>query len=55
MSPKKKAEDIDYFAVHLILNAFGDGDNTGARKLKVRFQISLLDPDMRPGKQAGKL
>ncbi|OXA43363.1 Speckle-type POZ protein B [Folsomia candida] len=33
MSPKKKSEDLEYFAV--------------------RFQISLLDSDGRPGKQAG--
>lgn len=54
MNPKKKFEETEYFAVHLILNGFGDGDNSNTRKLKVRFQISLLDSDERPGKQAGK-
>jgi len=54
MSPKKKADELEYFAVHLILTGFGDGDNSNTRKLKVRFQISLLDVDGRPGKQAGK-
>jgi len=53
MNPRKKLEEVEYFAVHLILNGFGDGDNQNTRKLKVRFQISLLDPDGRPLKQAG--
>jgi len=53
MSPKKKFEDQEYFAVHLILTSFGDSDNSSTRKLKVRFQISILDSDGRPGKQAG--
>jgi hypothetical protein len=55
MSPKKKSEEQEFFAVHLILQGFGDGDNSNTRKLKVRFQISLLDTDGRPGKQAGKI
>lgn len=55
MCPKKKIEEVEYFAVHLILNGFGDGDSVSGRKLKVRFQISLLDPDGRPLKQAGNL
>jgi hypothetical protein len=52
MNPRKKMEDLEYFAVHLILTGFGDADCT-SRRLKVRFQISLLDIDGRPGKQAG--
>jgi len=53
MCPKKKSEELEYFSVHLILTAFGDGDTSQNRKIKVRFQISILDADGRPGKQAG--
>ena len=53
MSPRKKVDDTDYFSVHLILFAFGDGDPSSSRKVKVRFQISLVDPDGKSGKQAG--
>jgi hypothetical protein len=53
MSPKKKFEDQEYLAVHLILTGFGDSDNSNTRKLKVRFQIAILDTEWRPGKQAG--
>jgi hypothetical protein len=56
MNPKKKMDDQEFFAVHLILNGFGDSETPGGgntRRLKVRFQISLLDSEGRPGKQAG--
>jgi len=56
MNPKKKVDDTEFFAVHLILNGFGDGEpgTSSNRKLKVRFQISLLCPEGRPLKQAGE-
>lgn len=54
MCPKKKSDEQEYFSVHLILTGFGDGDSSQNRKIKVRFQISILDADGRPGKQAGK-
>lgn len=54
MCPKKKSDDLEYFSVHLILTQFGDGDASQNRKIKVRFQISILDADGRPGKQAGE-
>lgn len=54
MCPKKKSEEQEYFSVHLILTGFGDGDASQNRKIKVRFQISILDADGRPGKQAGE-
>ena len=53
MNPKKKVDDTEFFAVHLILNGFGDSEQSTNRKLKVRFQISLLCPEGRPLKQAG--
>jgi len=53
MCPKKKSEEQEYFSVHLILTGFGDSDTSPSRKIKVRFQISILDADGRPGKQAG--
>jgi speckle-type POZ protein len=53
MSPRKKVDETEYFSVHLILYSFGDGDMSGSRKVKVRFQISLVDPDGKSNKQAG--
>jgi len=53
MNPRKKSDELDFFSVHLILTGFGEGENSSNRKIKVRFQISLLDSDGRPGKQAG--
>jgi len=54
MNPKKKVDDLEYFGVYLILNGFGDHKPEKNRRLKVRFQISLLCPEGRPLKQAGK-
>jgi len=58
MCPKKKSEEKDYLTIHLILTELGKtlaGDDSSTTTIKTRFQISILDADGKPGKQAGGL
>ncbi|CAL8114532.1 unnamed protein product [Orchesella dallaii] len=41
--------DQYYFALHLTLVAFGDGDDSPTRKIRARFQFNLLGPDVESG------
>lgn len=51
--PQKEYQQLDYFSAYLILVEFGEGDNCSRRKIKVKFQITLLNASERPAKQHG--
>lgn len=51
---KKKIEELDYLAIYLLLSEYEDLGAT-KKRIKARFQFSILNPDGIPGKQAGKV